>query len=203
MDDTTLVLACVACACLVASMVLGVAGALTGLANDLPASDGTVLGGVLGAVSGGKGWRPARATYYHSYPPCCKASPNYDPAASKDECDNYDGCKYMGMFAGASGKKSYAWVRDTNIASVFETGQTPESWAQKWKNAKLVVRNPRTGKTLQVTVLDRCDDKDCGGCCTRNARQGGGMLVDLEYHTAARLWGAGALGSDALDWKRA
>lgn len=46
-------------------------------------------------------------------------------------------------------------------------------------------------------VIDTCDDSDCGGCCTRNASLHGGMLIDLEWHTAKRfvslaLWGPGA-----------
>ncbi len=31
----------------------------------------------------------AQLTYYHSYAPCCKGNPNYDPNAPTDECDYY------------------------------------------------------------------------------------------------------------------
>ncbi len=41
----------------------------------------------------------AQLTYYDSYPMCCPNSPNYDPHAPKDECDDYSGCKYIGDFA--------------------------------------------------------------------------------------------------------
>lgn len=161
------------------------------------------VNGSPGEGDGGGEWSTANATYYLSYPPCCKGSPNYDPKADTTECDVYSGCKYQGMFAALNDKKSYNWVRDNNIAAVFETGQTAGSWASKWKNKKLRVRNPSNGKTLDVTVLDRCDDGDCDGCCTKNANKGGGMLIDLEYHTAKRLWGGEPKGEQKIQWRRA
>ena len=42
-------------------------------------------------------------------------------------------------------------------------------------------------------VVDTCDDDDCDGCCTANARRGGGLLVDLEWNTARRFWGKGGV----------
>ena len=52
----------------------------------------------------------AKLTYYNSYPFCCPKSPNYDPNAPTDECDDYSGCKYMGDFA-AIGHKSIDYVK--------------------------------------------------------------------------------------------
>ncbi len=31
----------------------------------------------------------AQLTNYNSYAPCCPKNPNYDPKASKEECDDY------------------------------------------------------------------------------------------------------------------
>ena len=31
----------------------------------------------------------AQLTYYHSYAPCCKENPNYNPSAPTTECTNY------------------------------------------------------------------------------------------------------------------
>jgi hypothetical protein len=52
----------------------------------------------------------AAVTFYASYPPCCRNSPNYDSAASTDECADYSGCTYLGDFA-AIGTKSFSYVR--------------------------------------------------------------------------------------------
>ena len=30
-----------------------------------------------------------------------------------------------------------------------------------------------------ATIVDTCDNADCNGCCTKNAK--GGYLVDMEY----------------------
>lgn len=52
-------------------------------------------------------------------------------------------------------------------------------------------------------VLDTCSDSDCGGCCTRNARHHGGVLIDLEYHTARRFWGEGVHRMGEVQWQLA
>ncbi len=71
----------------------------------------------------------------------------------------------------------------------------------------IYVRNPKKpGRVLKVQVLDTCGDSDCHGCCTENARKGGGVLLDLESYTAACLYGDGeveANGSQAIEWQLA
>lgn len=158
-------------------------------------------GGDGGDGGGGGEWKTALATHFTSYPACCKDSPVYDPKADKTECDDNSGCKYMGKFAAVSGVKPFDWVKTNNIAAMFELGQTPSSWASKFKNKRVMVRDPKSGKTVTADVLDRCDDGDCDNCCTTNAKQGGGTLVDLEWHTASRLWGGKPRDTAQVQWK--
>jgi hypothetical protein len=65
---------------------------------------------VICQVSFGTVTSVASVTYYSSYPFCCPKSPNYDPNAPTEECDDYSGCKYMGDFA-AIGHKSLQYVQ--------------------------------------------------------------------------------------------
>lgn len=148
-------------------------------------------------------WKKATATVFNSYPACCRDAPNYDPRADKTECSDNSGCKWMGQLAALEGKQSFDWVKSTDIAAFFELGQTEGSWADKWKNKKLGIRNPKTGKTMVVTVLDRCYDGDCRGCCSANAKQyGNNTVVDLEYYTSERFWGPGKFsGMEPIEWK--
>lgn len=64
---------------------------------------------------------------------------------------------------------------------------------------------PRTRHIPPTTfpqVLDTCADSDCGGCCSRNAREAGsGVLLDLEYHTAKRFWGGQVVDSATIQWQ--
>jgi hypothetical protein len=48
-------------------------------------------------------------TWYTSYPKCCKDQPNYDPKAPTQECTQYSGCVYAGIFA-AVGKRDFSFV---------------------------------------------------------------------------------------------
>lgn len=162
--------------------------------RNRPSSDHTAVDG------GGGGWKKATATFYNSYPACCEGSPTYKPGASRTECDEFSGCTYMGQFA-ALGKKDYDWVRNNNITAFFEVGQSDATWKSKWANKTLTIRNPSTGKTMDVLVADTCGDGDCGGCCTSNAKKNGGALVDLEYHTAKRFWGSSVPGLSVLEWR--
>ncbi|KAL4451343.1 hypothetical protein ABPG77_009415 [Micractinium sp. CCAP 211/92] len=150
------------------------------------ASNDTAGDGSSDSGSGGK-WYTATATTYWSYPPCC-----HDASADQSECDDYSGCQWEGQFAALDGKQPKSWVEETNIASFFESpnSQNRKEWDRKWKNKTLRLRNPDTGATLDVKVLDTCDDADCDGCCTHNANKNGGHLVDLEYYTAKRFWGS-------------
>ena len=137
-------------------------------------------------------FKKATATYFWSYPACCHDSPTYDPSADTDECSAYSGCTWMGQFAGLDDMKSHEWVKQHNIASFFEIGQTENSWRRKWRQKTLKIRNPKTMKTMCVQIHDRCDDDDCSyACCTENARKNEGTLIDLEWNTAVRFWGEG------------
>lgn len=144
-------------------------------------------------------WKKATATFYHSYPPCCKDSPTYDAGASKSECSDYSGCKWMGQFA-AVGKKDHDWVKQNDIVAFFETGGAG-SWKSKWANKTITIRNPSSGKEMDVLIADTCGDGDCGGCCTQNANKHGGTLIDLEYYTAKRFWGDKVEGMAEIEWR--
>lgn len=171
-------------------------GTGTGPSTETGAGTGTF------PSTGGSGWKKANATYYWSYPRCCPDSPAYDKGADKSECDDYSGCRWMGMLSAFPDKKSFDWVKSNNIASFFEVGQTEESWKRKWKNKKLRIRNHKTGNAMDVVVVDRCGDNDCGGCCTKNAKKNGGTLIDLEWHTARRFWGSDSMDGEApIEWK--
>ena len=61
----------------------------------------------------------ASFTYYDSYPKCCPDNPNYDPKASKEECDDYSGCKYSGDFA-AIGHKSFDYVKSHDLVAFYD-----------------------------------------------------------------------------------
>jgi hypothetical protein len=150
------------------------------------------------------GWKSAMATYYNSYPLCCS-----DPTADQKECDQNNGCAYQGMFkAFGDERKSRTWVQDNNIAAVFQVPdhKNIKEWDTKWKGRKLEIKN-EYGVQMIVNVLDTCKDSDCmdskgKGCCTTNAKAGGGTLVDLEFNTANRFWGAGAIpGMKTIQWR--
>ena len=158
------------------------------------------------------GWNTGYATYYESYPPCCKGEPNYDPNADTEECDKYDGCEYKGLFAGVDGKLLYEQVRDRNIVSFYDAANQKSGncakknkeckwWNTNVKGKKLVVRNPTTGTEMIVEPLDTCNDADTEKKdCTRNANQGGGTLIDFEINTSKRFWG-GAPRNGVIQWK--
>jgi hypothetical protein len=149
-------------------------------------------------LSSNGGWNKAYATHYTSYPACCPQGPNYDPSAPKGECKNYSGCKYMGKFAGVQGTLRYEEVQNRNIVAFFKKGDK-KAW-KRIKGKKLRVRNPENGNTLEVEALDTCGDKDCNGCCSKNASKGGGVLIDFESHTARRFWG-GKPRNGVIEWQ--
>lgn len=144
-------------------------------------------------------WSTATATYFTSYPACCE-----DPLADQTECSDYSGCKYRGLFKGLNKKQSKKWVRDNNIVAVYQppNDRNVREWDRAWKGRRLQLRNPRTMKVMEVTVVDTCDDADCGGCCTRNAAYAGNnLLIDLEYHTAKRFWDGNIDGRATIEWR--
>lgn len=152
--------------------------------------------------AGGSGaWGTAMATYYNSYPACC-----HDKSADQSECEDYSGCKYQGMFAAFDGKKTEAWVKANNIVAFYQAPNATnrKEWPKKWKNKKLYIRKEGdTGNGMLVTIVDTCDDGDCSGCCSKNAKKGGGYLVDLEYNTAKKFWGKSIPGTKKIQWRLA
>lgn len=154
----------------------------------------------------GGAWCNALATWYMSYPPCCKDAPNYDPNADKSECTDYNGCKWMGQFAGVDGKLSYDEVKSKSIVAFYEDANQSGSGAASWwnKNARnrdIIVKNPQTGKTMTVKALDTCGNSDCDNCCSKNAKKGGGFLIDFEINTAKRFWGGNVPDEAKIQWK--
>ncbi len=127
-------------------------------------------------------WKKANSTWYTSH-----------PDAGSEECIKYNGCKWAGMFAGVNGKKSESWVKAHNIVAVHS--KFFSQYNGKW----LILRNPSTGKELDVQVLDMCSDNDCDSCCTRNM-QSTGFLIDLEKYTAERFFG-GTPQNSMIDWR--
>lgn len=138
------------------------------------------------AQGGGIGYKTAYATGYNSYP---------DPGSN--ECINYSGCQYLGQFAYYEGTMTREQVQSTNIVSMFVSSYGD---AGPYKRKKLELRDPDTGRTLVVQVLDTCGDHDCPGqnvglngqrfpgCCSANASFGDGTLIDLERSTAERFY---------------
>ncbi len=112
-------------------------------------------------------WKTANKTNYTSYP---------DPGS--EECIEFNGCTWEGLFAACDEKKPEAWVAEHDIVAAF-----PDF--QELALHDLCLR--KGSKRLVVTVLDTCADSDCDGCCSEN--QGtADQLIDLESYTNAR-WG--------------
>lgn len=163
-------------------------------------------GGDTGSGGNGGEWNTGYATWYNSYPACCKDSPTYDKNADTKECTQYSGCKYMGRFAGYKGQMSHSDVKNTNIVAFYDDahqgGSKKEAsswWNANAKNKEIEIRHPASGKIMKVKVMDTCGNHDCGGCCSRNAKKGGGYLLDLEGYTATRFWGSQKNGT--LEWR--
>lgn len=131
------------------------------------------------------GWHTAQLTTYTSYPRCCKGSPAYDPHASKEECEDYSGCKYQGEFA-AIGKKSFEWVKDNAVVAFYDNAdKAGREFNKKYGGKKVRLR--KNGKEFTAVIADTCGNADCDDCCIKNSK--GGFLVDMEYWTAQRNLG--------------
>lgn len=131
-------------------------------------------------------WRWANMTWYSSY-----------PAPGSDECINYNGCEWEGLFAGVDGKQTESWVKAHNIVAVHE--KFFDQYNSKW----LTIRNLNTGKEMDVQVLDKCADSDCDNCCTKNMQETG-FLLDLEKYTAERFnegISSSTNDTDVIEWK--
>ena len=153
---------------------------------------------VVPAFSGG--WNRATATHYTSYPECCR-----NKSANQSECKYYNGCKWEGAFAAFNERKPREWVESNNIVAFYQSpnDRNRKDWAKKWKLKKIMLRNPRTGKEMEATIVDTCDDSDCPktSCCSTNANKNGGTLVDLEYNTAKRFYGGKLPGLEPIEWR--
>ena len=193
----------VCCVCAISAFI--VFKMVSGGKNTSPgSSSGTNTSG------GGEGgsWKKGYATWYNSYPACCKDSPTYDPKASKSECSDYSGCKYMGKFAGYKGTMSHADVKKKNIVAFYDDQHQNGSkksasswWNANAKNKSIQIKNPDTGAVMDVEVLDTCGNHDCNNCCSKNSKKGGGYLLDLEGNTAERFWGSQKNGQLEWRWK--
>ena len=127
--------------------------------------------------------KKAALTTYTSYAACCKNNPNYDPKASKEECDDYSACKYSGDFA-AIGHKSFDWVKTHNIVAFYDDSDpTGKNFKKKYGNK--TIHLTKNGKTFDA---DTCGNKDCNGCCRKNSKNG--YLVDIEYWTVMKNLGS-------------
>ena len=148
-----------------------------------------VLEGEANYTSGTAKW-----TYYDSYPKCCPDCGNYDPNADKSECDDYSGCKYCGDFEDGT-HESLSWVKSNNIVSFFDVNG---GWSSKYKDK--TVQLTKNGVTFNAIIKDTCADKDCGGCCTRNAGSYG-FLIDMEYYTVKRNLGSLSAADGTIQFK--
>jgi hypothetical protein len=118
-------------------------------------------------TSAGLTWKSARKTWYTSYP---------DPGS--EECIEFNGCMWSGLFAACDDKKTEDWVSKHNIVAAFPGFAQLELHDLCLKSGD---------KTIVVTVLDTCADEDCSGCCTQNQADND-ALIDLEKYTNER-WG--------------
>ena len=114
-------------------------------------------------------WKTANKTNYTSYP---------DPGS--EECIEFSGCKYQGMFAACDDTKSEGWVSIHNIVAIFPN-------LGSYALHDLCLSKPDGSDKIVVTVYDTCMDSDCDGCCSQN-RGGANALIDVEHYTDAR-WG--------------
>jgi hypothetical protein len=123
------------------------------------------------------GWKNANLTNFTSY-----------PAPGSDECENYNGCEWEGMFAFVDGKKSKNWVKAHNIVAVHEKDAN--------KYALKTLRLKKGSDTIDVKVYDECADSDCDGCCTQNSHSTH-FLIDIEKYTKQRF----GHGDGIVQWK--
>lgn len=109
------------------------------------------------------------------------------PAPGSDECLNYNGCTWEGMFAALPNKMPESWVKANNIISVHE---------KDFPKYKLhTFRITQGSHTIDAKVYDECADSDCNGCCTKNAGSTG-FLIDMEKYTVQRF----GTGDGIVNW---
>jgi hypothetical protein len=131
------------------------------------AGSGNELSGTERCTGAGLVWKTANKTNYTSYP---------DPGSQ--ECIEFNGCMWEGLFAACDDKRTEAWVSAHNIVAAF-----PDFGELELHDLCLKSGN----ELIVVTVLDTCGDSDCDGCCTEN-RGSADELIDIESYTNER-WG--------------
>ena len=139
----------------------------------------------------------ASFTYYDSYPMCCPESPNYDPSADTEECDDYSGCDYIGDLAAfvtptnPEGHVSLEFVQTNNLVAFYDNNDpTGKYFKRNYANKIIQITKDYNGKTyvFNATIADTCGNADCKNCCSRNAKPSG-YLVDMEYYTVLNNFG--------------
>jgi hypothetical protein len=110
-------------------------------------------------------WHSGNKTNYESYP---------DPGS--EECVEFNGCEYVGMFSECENTMPERWVMAHDIAAVFPLGELGLH--------RICVRSGDA--TIVVTAIDTCADSDCDGCCTENLGDAD-ALIDLEKYTNERF----------------
>jgi hypothetical protein len=101
------------------------------------------------------------------------------PDPNSPECIEFNGCTWAGKFkAYPQEVKTEQWVSQNDIAAVH----MDHYGDYEWKTLRLRA----AGRTIDVQVIDACNDADCSGCCTQNYR-GTGFLIDLEKYTWERF----------------
>ena len=154
---------------------------------------GAISSEIFGATASGK----ASFTYYDSYPMCCPESPNYDPNADTEECDDYSGCEYIGDLAAfvtptnPEGHVSLEFVQTNNLVAFYDNSDpSGKHFKQNYANKIIQITKDYNGKTyvFNATIADTCGNGDCANCCSRNSKPSG-FLVDMEYYTVMNNFG--------------
>ena len=129
----------------------------------------------------------ASFTWYSSYAECCPGNPNYDPKASKEECDDYSACEYAGDFA-AIGHKSFDYVKSNNLVAFYDNSDpSGKKFMTNYGGKK--IKLTKGSKTFEATIADTCGNSDCNNCCAKNSKPSG-YLLDMEYYTVIRNFGS-------------
>lgn len=94
-------------------------------------------------------------------------------------------------------------MKDNNIVAFFRSpdGNNKEGFHKYYANRPILIRDPSTGRCITATVYDTCADSDCTSCCTTNAKNGDGRLIDLEINTARRLFGPNGVRNAVVQYR--
>jgi len=140
----------------------------------------------------------ATFTYFNSYPMCCPESPNFDPEAAPEECDNFSGCAHMGDLMAMqsamnpNGHVELSYIQSHNLVSFYDDSD-PHGllWRSRYANKAIQITKAYNGMTriFNATIVDTCSNLDCNNCCSKNARASGGFLLNMEYYTVVRHFG--------------